>query len=78
MRSVIMIFQGWLKLRTQQENDCLKPLFLKIYGDLHTFVQTKLVAKMKILEALYIRQCTDLLKGLIDVGDEHSKWYIYL
>ncbi|XP_054290039.1 dynein axonemal heavy chain 8-like [Macrosteles quadrilineatus] len=66
------VLDGWLKLRSQREADVLRQLFHKIYGDLHTFVQTKLVAKMKILEALYIRQATDLLTGLLLSEDEHK------
>lgn len=50
-------------------------LFHKIYGDAHTFVQTKLHAKMTLLEALYIRQCIDLLEGLnIGNSDPTSKY----
>lgn len=63
----------------------LRTLFHKIYGDAHTFVQTKLQTKMMLLEALYIRQCIDLLEGL-NVGnfDPTSKYenfsftYVYL
>lgn len=47
------------------EREVLVELFNKIYNDAHTFVQEQLVAKMKILEAMYIRQCIDLLEGLL-------------
>lgn len=40
-------------------------LFNRIYGDAYSYVQTKLVAKMTLLEAIYIRQCIDLLIGLL-------------
>ncbi|KAG7190763.1 hypothetical protein KM043_006835 [Ampulex compressa] len=59
------ILEGWLKKQSTQDAEILRALFHKIYGDAHTFVQTKLQAKMKLLEALYIRQCIDLLRGLI-------------
>lgn len=62
------ILNGWLKKRPKEEADMLKEFFDKIYDDLHTFVQTKLKAKMKILEALYIRQCCDVLEGLLPTG----------
>lgn len=53
----------------------LRTLFHKIYGDAHTFVQTKLQTKMILLEALYIRQCIDLLEGLnIGNSDPTSKY----
>lgn len=50
------------------------------------FVQTKLQTKMMLLEAVYIRQCIDLLEGL-NVGNSdpnNSKYenfsftYVYL
>ncbi|XP_014480405.1 PREDICTED: dynein heavy chain 8, axonemal [Dinoponera quadriceps] len=62
------ILEGWLKKCSLHEADILRTLFHKIYGDAHTFVQTKLQAKMTLLEALYIRQCIDLLEGL-NVGN---------
>lgn len=53
-------------------------LFHKIYDDAHTFVQTKLHTKMTLLEALYIRQCIDLLEGLnIGNSDPTSKYVIF-
>jgi len=53
----------------------LRTLFYKIYEDAHTFVQTKLQAKMMLLEALYIRQCIDLLEGLnVGNSDPTSKY----
>lgn len=56
----------------------LRMLFNKIYGDAHTFVQTKLHAKMTLLEALYIRQCIDLLEGLnVGTADPTSKYVIF-
>ncbi|XP_014253708.1 dynein heavy chain 8, axonemal isoform X2 [Cimex lectularius] len=59
------IMDGWLKKRRTIESKTWKPLFDKIYDDALTFVQTKLKAKMKILDALYIRQTCDLLDGLV-------------
>ncbi|VEN58898.1 unnamed protein product, partial [Callosobruchus maculatus] len=60
--------------RPPQEADSLRNLFHKIYGDLHTFVQTKLKAKMFVREALYIRQCYDILQGILDISDEPKVW----
>ncbi|XP_055595824.1 dynein axonemal heavy chain 8 [Uranotaenia lowii] len=56
---------GWLKKIPADTADILRKFFNKIYDDLHTFVQTRLDAKMKILEAIYIRQCCDILQGLL-------------
>jgi len=54
------------------EADTLRSFFNKnnIYDETHIFVQTKLKAKMKIIEAIYIRQCCDILKGLLENNDE--------
>lgn len=69
---------GWLKTRQSDEADTLKAFFYKnnIYDEMHTFVQTKLKAKMKILEAIYIRQCCDILQGLL--LDEISRSNAYM
>lgn len=56
----------------------MRNFFNKIYGDLHTFVQARLLAKMAIIEAIYIRQCCDILQGLIDGPDfrKYDKAYM--
>ncbi|XP_071450018.1 dynein axonemal heavy chain 8 [Hetaerina americana] len=64
------IIKGWLKTRPNNEADILWNFFDKIFEDLHSFVQIKLSAKMKILESMYIRQCGDLLDGLIPSPEE--------
>ncbi|XP_026320150.1 dynein heavy chain 8, axonemal [Hyposmocoma kahamanoa] len=61
------ILEGWLKKRSDKEANCFRQNFLKIYDDVHLYVQQKLVAKMKILEAIYIRQCIDVLVGLLQI-----------
>ncbi|XP_044272703.1 dynein axonemal heavy chain 8 [Tribolium madens] len=68
------ILEAWLKTRTQQEGDVCRTVFGKIYEELHSFVQVKLKAKMKITEALYIRQCYDVLAGILDTGDDTKVW----
>ncbi|XP_049799902.1 dynein axonemal heavy chain 8-like [Schistocerca nitens] len=60
------IVEGWLRKRSEGEYAVLSHLFDGIYDDLHTFVQVRLHAKMPILEAIYIRQCVDVLQGLIE------------
>ncbi|KAG5338491.1 DYH8 protein, partial [Acromyrmex heyeri] len=63
------ILEGWLLRKcSNSEARVLRALFNRIYGDAHTFVQTKLQTKMMLLEAVYIRQCIDLLEGL-NVGN---------
>lgn len=63
-----------MKTRSQQETDVFRTVFGKIYDELHAFVQVRLTAKMKINEAIYIRQCYDVLSGILDVGDEASNF----
>ncbi|KAK4886462.1 hypothetical protein RN001_002733 [Aquatica leii] len=59
------ILDAWLKTRPPGENDTLKMLFNKNYDDVQNFMQVKLKPKMMIREALYIRQCCDVLQGLL-------------
>jgi len=76
---VIFLIKAWLKKCSINEAGVLRMLFHKIYGDAHTFVQTKLHTKMMLLEALYIRQCIDLLEGLnVGNSDPTSKSQILL
>jgi len=76
---VIFLIKAWLKKCSINEAGVLRTLFHKIYGDAHTFVQTKLHTKMTLLEALYIRQCIDLLEGLnVGNSDPTSKSQILL
>ncbi|XP_035785030.1 dynein heavy chain 8, axonemal-like [Anopheles albimanus] len=67
------ILNGWLKSKPPTVADLLRRLFHRIYHDLHEFVQTRLAAKMKLLEAIYIRQCCDLLEGLLAPADENGE-----
>ncbi|PSN47670.1 Dynein heavy chain 8 [Blattella germanica] len=66
------ILEGWLLKRSQQESEVLRPLFDKIYEDVHQYLQARLHAKMTLLECMYIRQCTDILQGLLDTEDEQK------
>lgn len=53
---LLFVFQQrWLKTRDQKEANVLRNAFKKVYDDVHIYVQQKLVAKMKLLEAIYIR-----------------------
>ena len=70
------ILEAWLKKRPPNEADIFRKSFGHIYADAHTFVQTKLLAKMKILEALYIRQTLDILDGLLMNSSSKSNKYI--
>lgn len=67
------ILEGWIKLRPMEQAIKLRGFFNKIYGDLNLFVQTKLKSKMKIFEALYIRQTCDLLTGMLAARKEDEQ-----
>ena len=54
----------------------MRDLFHKIYDDAHDFVKTKLVAKMVLLESMYIRQSIDLLEGLL--LDDNNGMYLQI
>lgn len=51
--------------RTPQESQTLRTCFYQIYEDALVFVNSKLLSKMTVLEAIYIRQTIDLLNGLL-------------
>lgn len=70
------ILEAWLKSRSSSEADTFRRCFNALYADAYTFVQTKLAAKMKILEALYIRQALDILDGLLQMDATKSAKYI--
>ncbi|XP_048268511.1 dynein axonemal heavy chain 8 [Bombus terrestris] len=67
------ILQGWFKTQPPAQVEVLNNFFNKIYNDAHTFVQTKLPTTMHLLEALYIRQCIDLLDGLLGTNKDTAK-----
>ncbi|CAD1473088.1 unnamed protein product [Heterotrigona itama] len=67
------ILQAWFKTQPPAQVEVLNNFFNKIYDDAHTFVQTKLPAKMQLLEALYIRQCIDLLDGLLGTNKDTTR-----
>lgn len=56
---------AWVRRRPEAESEVFKRCFDAIYDDVHTYLQTKLLAKMKILEAIYIRQMLDILDGIL-------------
>jgi len=59
------ILQSWLLKRPKHEADVLGPLFNKIYTDLMTFLRINTTPKMAVVDAIIIRQATDLLMGLV-------------
>ncbi|KPJ08753.1 Dynein heavy chain 8, axonemal [Papilio machaon] len=61
------ILEGWLRKRPPREADVLRNAFNKVYDEVHTYVQQKLPAKMALLEAIYVRQCIDVLVGLLEI-----------
>ncbi|KAJ8736206.1 hypothetical protein PYW08_006862 [Mythimna loreyi] len=61
------ILERWLKTLEPKQCDVLRKAFNKVYDEVHYYVQTKLKTKMKILEAIYIRQCIDVLTGLMQI-----------
>lgn len=62
---ILSMIQGWLKKRKANERNIWRPILDKIYQDAYECVSQRLAPKMRILEALYIRQTCDLLDGLV-------------
>lgn len=59
------ILEAWLMNKTPAECDNFRKCFAALYSDALEFLLTKLTPKMKLLEAMYIRQTLDLLDGLM-------------
>ncbi|KAK9893078.1 hypothetical protein WA026_023570 [Henosepilachna vigintioctopunctata] len=70
----VPILEAWLKKRSSQESSVFKNLFNSIYDDLQLLVLVKLQPKMFLREAMYIRQCCDVLEGILDLKDETKIW----
>ncbi|XP_037951167.1 dynein heavy chain 8, axonemal [Teleopsis dalmanni] len=61
----VVYMEAWVKKQSDKEQDVFRRCFNAIYDDAHLFLQTKLVAKMKVLEAIYIKQMLEILDGLL-------------
>lgn len=66
------ILEAWLKKKPQAEGEIFRKSFGAVFADTLEFVLTKLLAKMKLLEAMYIRQTLDILDGLILSGKDNK------
>lgn len=62
---IYFYFKAWVRQRPDAEAEVFKRCYDALYDDVHTYLQTKLFAKMKILEAIYIRQMLDILDGIL-------------
>lgn len=60
-----VIFQGWGKTKPSFIFSCLLNLFDNSYSELLKTLQARLMPKMSLLEAHYIRQTCDILDGLL-------------
>ncbi|KAK5645861.1 hypothetical protein RI129_004325 [Pyrocoelia pectoralis] len=69
------ILDGWLKKRASGEAETFRGFFSRTYYELHNFLQVKLKPKMMIREALYIRQCCDMLEGLLASPDDVPRFF---
>lgn len=79
--SMSFICIAWVRQRPDNEAEVFKRCFDSVYDDAHTYLQTKLFPKMKILEAIYIRQMLDILDGILMEECEYYlcevEWHIY-
>ncbi|KAH8266313.1 hypothetical protein KR038_003269, partial [Drosophila bunnanda] len=56
--------EAWL-IKQNEDSDAFRRCYEALYDDAHVFLQSRLTAKMKILEAIYIRQMLDIMDGLL-------------
>ncbi|CAG9855812.1 unnamed protein product [Phyllotreta striolata] len=68
------ILEAWLKTRPSPEADYTRNQFRKCYDFIENLVITKLKPKMFIRPAVYIRQCYDVLQGILDIFNEPKAW----
>nr|XP_019946997.1 PREDICTED: dynein heavy chain 5, axonemal [Paralichthys olivaceus] len=79
------ILEGWLKQRSPQEAEVLRDLFSSSFSQLYQFSVQSLETKMDMLEAFVIKQCINMLQGLIppkeqcgDLSREHlERLYVF-
>ncbi|PAA70380.1 hypothetical protein BOX15_Mlig025839g1 [Macrostomum lignano] len=66
------LLSGWLLKRNDSERNNLFPLFESTFANIMRFATQYLTFKMKVLEAFIVRQCCDLLEGLIPKREERE------
>lgn len=71
-----MFISAWVRRQPATEQDVFRRCFGAIYDDAHVFLQTKLMAKMRILEAIYIKQFLEILDGLLADCSNRSERYL--
>lgn len=62
--------QAWLKTRTAFESNLFMGLFENSFLPVYQMAQQSLTFKMDVLEAFIVRQCCDLLQGLLPGSEE--------
>lgn len=68
--------EAWLHKQPAAEAEMFRTHWTNIYDDAHTYLQTKLAAKMRILEAIYIKQMLEILDGLLEDSPNRSERFI--
>ncbi|KAH8280805.1 hypothetical protein KR054_012086, partial [Drosophila jambulina] len=56
--------EAWLR-KQGEDSDVFRRCYDALYDDAHVFLQSRLTSKMRILEAIYIRQMLDIMDGLL-------------
>merc|ERR1719223_444216 len=59
------IIRGWLKSRTDFENEIIYRVVKDTWQETLTYLQQNLTPRMTILSCMYIKQMVDILEGLI-------------
>lgn len=69
-------YSAWVRRLNLNDQDVFQRCYEAIYDDAHVFLQTKLMAKMRILEAIYIKQMLEILDGLMADCANRSERYL--
>uniref|UniRef100_A0A1I8M6Y8 AAA+ ATPase domain-containing protein n=1 Tax=Musca domestica TaxID=7370 RepID=A0A1I8M6Y8_MUSDO len=68
--------EAWVRRQPPFEQDVFRRCFTAIYDEAHLYLQTKLIAKMKILEAIYIKQLLEIMDGLLSDCSNRSERFL--
>lgn len=68
--------KAWVRRLNLNDQEVFQRCYEAIYDDAHVFLQTKLMAKMRILEAIYIKQMLEILDGLLADCSNRSERYL--
>ncbi|XP_039952580.1 dynein heavy chain 8, axonemal [Bactrocera tryoni] len=68
--------EAWVRRQPSAEAEVYRRCYTALYDDAHTFLQTKLMAKMRILEAIYIKQMLEIMDGMLEECSNRTERFL--